>query len=511
MPDPYTAGTAATAPAHLTRATPRWRFSLADVLVAVWLLGVLTALVVFFHTRAYDDPYITYRYAQNIAQGNGFVYNIGEQTLSTTTPLYALLLAGIAWLGIDVPLASNLIACVSLAAGGGVLWLFGRLWRTPMIGAAGALLYPTTVLLTNTVGSEMPLLLLLVLLGLFACATRRYSAMVLALALATLTRYDAVVAVAVAALAVLVQEGTLPAVWHTRSLTPLRRLPWHAAAIYLAVLLPWLGFAAWYFGDPLPSTLAAKQQQARLPGTRDFPWAVYRTFMQYSWNSWAWFTAALCLPGALLLLRYRPWLLLVGWSLLYGIAYTLLQVPGYFWYVAPLVVGVVVLIGGAVQGAADALVRLKASPLLVSVAGGVLLLVLVWQVQYPMLAWAQANPDQRYPSYRAVGEWFTANTPPDTQIALLETGIIGYYAMPRTIIDYPGLLRPAVAAQLQPEQRYAGAALWVMHQYQPDYMVFHQQSDALVAADPQFAAHCTLAQMISKEPYTPLVIYRCAW
>lgn len=489
-----------------------WQLRRADLLVAVWLLGVLAALVAGFHTRAYDDPFITYRYALNIAQGNGFVYNMGEQTLSTTTPLYAMLLAGIAWLGMDVPLASNVIAGGALAGGGWVLWLFGRLWHTPLIGAAGALLYPTTVLLTNTIGSEMPLLLLLILLGLLMCATRRYRAMALALALATLTRFDAVLAVAVAALAVLAQEGTLPAVWRTRSLAPLLRLPWHAAALYGALLLPWFGFAAWYFGDPLPVTLAAKQQQALLPSVRDFPLVAYETFMQYSWNGWAWFTAALALPGAvLLLLRYRPWLLLVGWSLLYGIAYTLLQVAGYFWYVAPLVVGLVVLIGCAVQGAADLLVRLRVPAMPVSVAAVAVLLLLVWQVQYPMLTWAHANPDQRYPAYRAVGAWLASNTPPDAQIALLEAGIIGYYATPRTIIDHPGLLRPEVGAQLTPEQQYAGAARWAMHQYHPDYMVFHQQPDAIIAADPQFAASCELAATIAQEPYVPLVIYRCAW
>ena len=41
-----------------------------------------------------DDAYITYRYAENLAGGNGFVYNVGEQILGTSTPLYTLLLAG---------------------------------------------------------------------------------------------------------------------------------------------------------------------------------------------------------------------------------------------------------------------------------------------------------------------------------------------------------------------------------------------------------------------------------
>ncbi|MCS6911199.1 MAG: hypothetical protein NZM11_11645, partial [Anaerolineales bacterium] len=40
-----------------------------------------------------DDAYITFRYARNLIGGAGFVYNVGERVLGTTTPAYTLLLA----------------------------------------------------------------------------------------------------------------------------------------------------------------------------------------------------------------------------------------------------------------------------------------------------------------------------------------------------------------------------------------------------------------------------------
>ena len=40
-----------------------------------------------------DDAYITFRYARNLAEGLGLVYNPGEWVLGTTTPLWAILLA----------------------------------------------------------------------------------------------------------------------------------------------------------------------------------------------------------------------------------------------------------------------------------------------------------------------------------------------------------------------------------------------------------------------------------
>jgi hypothetical protein len=40
-----------------------------------------------------EDALISFRYAGNIASGNGFVYNHGERVLGTSTPLWTLILA----------------------------------------------------------------------------------------------------------------------------------------------------------------------------------------------------------------------------------------------------------------------------------------------------------------------------------------------------------------------------------------------------------------------------------
>jgi hypothetical protein len=65
---------------------------------------VLTAFLYnLYKNSGYDDPYITYRYARNIATGQGFVYNPGERVLSTTTPLFTLLLAGLFPSGVTCP------------------------------------------------------------------------------------------------------------------------------------------------------------------------------------------------------------------------------------------------------------------------------------------------------------------------------------------------------------------------------------------------------------------------
>ncbi|HLF80433.1 MAG TPA: hypothetical protein VI410_01595, partial [Anaerolineales bacterium] len=66
-----------------------WRALRFPLLVALLLLTVQ----ILPGPQAFDDAYITYRYARNLAHGDGFVYNHGERVLGTTTPLYTILLA----------------------------------------------------------------------------------------------------------------------------------------------------------------------------------------------------------------------------------------------------------------------------------------------------------------------------------------------------------------------------------------------------------------------------------
>ena len=62
-------------------------------LAILYLLLTTGILSILFSLWAYDDPFITYRYANNLSRGLGLVYNPGERLFSTTTPLFALLLA----------------------------------------------------------------------------------------------------------------------------------------------------------------------------------------------------------------------------------------------------------------------------------------------------------------------------------------------------------------------------------------------------------------------------------
>ena len=103
--------------------------------IPVLVTAALSSLLaVVFARYAFDDPFITYRYTANVLGGQGFVYNAGSRVLSTTTPLYALLLVLPGAAGISIPLASNLIGCASIGLGALGLWRLGNLWGTAGAG-----------------------------------------------------------------------------------------------------------------------------------------------------------------------------------------------------------------------------------------------------------------------------------------------------------------------------------------------------------------------------------------
>ena len=59
--------------------------------IILFFAAIAARLVVFFATHyTVDDAFITFRYAENLAHGNGLVYNLGERLLGASTPLFTL-------------------------------------------------------------------------------------------------------------------------------------------------------------------------------------------------------------------------------------------------------------------------------------------------------------------------------------------------------------------------------------------------------------------------------------
>lgn len=446
----------------------------------------------------YDDPFITYRYAENLSHGLGFVYNPGERILSTTTPLFTLVLAIFGHIFPDLPRLAVWFGAVSLVAGSLFLWDLARSWETPLVGWVCLLLYPSFPLLATTLGSETPLYIAWIL-GSFACyARQRYFCAAILSGLAVLTRPDGLVVPFLLAVHFLSQKK--------------RSIPWAAVLVFLFVVLSWFVFAWLYFGSPLPVTLSTKQQQGSMEISQRFAEGLLTTFRPYSLRWTYLIEAGFALVGlGFAGWRARRWLLLLAWAVLYFAAYALLGVSRYFWYYAPLVPALLALVGlgvAALVGLGRRAFSWLSQPALATLLA--LSLILPSFVSQALGVQRSLSQTARLEIYRAVGEWLDANLPAQASVGTLEVGIIGYYAR-RPMVDFAGLLQPDTAQQINPHSVYDDIAVYAAFNHQPDYLVLQEGLFPKLEAS-YVAQYCRLVRAFSGEEYRyphNLEVYSC--
>ena len=466
---------------------------------AIYLVGSSVLINYFFSNWIYDDPFITYRYAANLQHGLGFVYNPNERVLSTTTPLFTILLALFGNLWTDLPHLARVIGAFSLAWGGIFLWDLAYTWKSPLVGWAGLLLYPTFSLLLGTLGSEIPLYLAFCL-GAFAFYARKsYSLTAICVALAVLTRPDGILVAFI-----LVAHYC---VWIRRP------VPWLALVLFFGLTIPWFVFAWIYFGSPLPVTLAVKQRQGMMAISQRFAPGLLSMLGWYAW--WPYLAeAGLFVAGMIFMFRRaRHWTLFLAWTVLYFLMYSALGVSGYFWYYAPLVPGFIVVLGLGISNISERLISNRTSFFYTTTI--TLYLVLV-AAQVAHLQQMQQHPYQRLSinnrliMYQVVGNWLKDHTPPNASVGTLEGGIIGFYAQ-RRMIDFSGLIQPEVSAQFTRYSNYEAAALWAIEHYRPDYLLIFENEFPQI--ERWYASqHCSVIQRFPGKSYaysSDMNVYLC--
>lgn len=455
---------------------------------AIYLIGTSLLINYFFSNWIYDDPFITYRYAANLQHGLGFVYNTGERVLSTTTPLFTFLLAFLGNLWSDLPQLAKVIGAFSLAWAGICLWDLSNTWKSPGVAWAGLLLYPAFPLLHRTLGSETPLYLAFCLSAFAFYSRQRYSLTAVCLALAVLTRPDGILLAFVLAVHFLVQIR--------------RPIPWVALALFLGITIPWFVFAWTYFGSPLPVTLAVKQQQGIMTISQRFSPGLLSLLGGYSLWPYA-LEAGLAAAGLIFMFRSaRQWVLLTAWIMLYFLMYSLLGVTAYFWYYAPLVPGLIVLIGLGITGIRGFFISSRTPVFYSAVISLILVLAASQAVRIPL--------NNRSIIYGLVGEWLRENTPTNASVGTLEVGIIGFHSQ-RRMIDFAGLIQPEVGSQFTQYATYEDSAKWAAEHYHPDYLALFE-GDLPRFEHGYIAQHCTMIQSFPANPYlysSYMNVYAC--
>lgn len=201
-----------------------------SIIILILLATILVrGLLVYYSNYTADDSFITFRYAENIASGKGFVYNDKERILGTSTPLYTLLLAVWVKLGLPIMLAARII---NIGADGltGIL-VFLLLKTFQLRGASFAtffyLLFPRVVVWSVS-GMETSLYVLFIATSFYFYHKKSFNLTGLFIGLTFLTRVDGIIL----GLAVLVHFA-----WGYK------KIPAGMILASTVVVLPWLAFA----------------------------------------------------------------------------------------------------------------------------------------------------------------------------------------------------------------------------------------------------------------------------
>jgi len=514
--------------------------------VGIALLAVAVRFYLLFTTHSTaEDFYITLRYAENLARGDGFVYNPGERVLGTTTPLYALFLALAVRIGLDPILLGK---SVNILADGVSCLLAYRLARITLSQAstghrasgvgrwesrsspegegigvvAAALLALSPPNLTWAIsGMETALVTMTGLAVFVALAERRPLLMAFCAAALALLRIDGLllVLVAFASLGVFSVQSSVGSTHHAPRNTQYATLL-RAALLFLLLILPWTLFAAFYFGSPIPTSAVAKWKvyawysQSTLPNLA--PFFRQMTHTKLHWALLAGVVLSL-FPSSLQRKKAEPSLhpLLPAalWLLLYYASMALSQGFLFGWYYIPpspiyfllAVTGwnrVIRWLGNRAIGNPTAHRLFPSSPLPLFI----LLAIVTFGLRALPGVRAQIADAQDVENRlrRPIGEVLRALIPPGKRLMLEPIGYIGYFSGAR-VLDAVGLVSPEVIPYFR--KGAVSPYLDILAAFKPEYVLlrtgeYHDALNARVPPDRALLAHYELVRVFP-DPAAP--------
>ena len=435
--------------------------------VVILIYGILLRLP--FLPATVDDAFITFRYVRNIITGQGFVFNIGERVLGTTTPLYTLYLAIVGKTGLDFILVGKLTNIVADTAGVVLLFVIvSRVYNrlSAWVVALFILVSPYNLQFSAS-GMETGIYTFLILFVLYLYEQGQFKLMVLIGGGLVLVRPDGLLALVVIAIFWLVDGKDL-------------KDGIKYAFLIGLIMLPWFTFATLYFGSPISQSITAKA-------------LTYRSSVPVEWikNLWIIFSQRGGLGGSLLILMLlatgsisvfsrqslRPLRIYLIWMILYIATYTFFQSGRFGWYYTPIMPILYTL--GVIGGAEwfEQFRRFKSMTVIMQsnlryvLAGIFFMAIFVTSGISVYSAWQVANREVAFEEiiWQPLGLCIRDNSSPDAAVALESIGGVGWYSE-RYIWDEGGLVSTKTYT-LNKEMPGNINVLAILQTYRPDFFV----------------------------------------
>ena len=407
-----------------------------------------------------DDTFISFRYAENLVNGNGLVFNPGEYVEGITNPLWTLLFSGLLIFGIDPVIGAYVMGMLSI----GLL-----MWSTLRLSTALKLSWHWVALLVIALDASV---LLEAVEGLESVAFAALTTLAVALTfeklkgqkelwttgllcgVALMMRPEGLGVAGLISIGLLLGDGD-------------RRYRLRAVMSVLipvlTVLLLMTVFRILYYDAILPNTFYAK--------VGGFQWSRGLTYWVHHALQHPVLWSAIFVGTFLSFKDSRLRLLSVV-----AVGYTLyvISVGGDFKPTSRFLIPVVPL--AAVILAQLCHQKLRHYPIL-AITVVVVMLFSRWNLYQDSLSWAQTRR-MNLLGRKAAGEWFARYTPEDTLMAMHSVGVVPYYAK-RPCIDMWGLNDKVIAqTPIKPDPN----ALIGHQRSNPEY-VFSRKPDIYIPED----------------------------
>ena len=453
----------------------------------LWLLGLAGIIRILFAGRLlpdglFDDAYITFRYAANLARGFGLVFNPGERVLGTTSPLFTFILAaGGRILGTryieEIAVAVGILACL------GTLVLCERIFAAVGVHPAvkwtflAVLAFLPSFISNSTSGMETPVVLFLMVLSLYLSMENRLLAVSIVGFFLFLSRMDTGIWLLALGIHILLSRQGKP--WRDLAAS---------LALFCSTTAAWLFFTKIYFGSIVPQSIVGKAVS-------------HGAFVRPDWNYTLTFLSAfvpaqrlglwglvaiaavflLLVPATLELWRtYAPLRPILYFFLLYVAVFLASHAPLFSWYLIPpkwAFYFIVVYACWRFLPSAIRFLHLPDKPALVMALLSALLFGLAIRALRNQFELPKANTSV------TISNYVEQNLRPEGRIFLEHIGLIGYKTG-RYIYDYMGLVTPETTrlkrlygpAWLTKAAREYDADLVVL--YDPDIPAIRSPTDA---------------------------------
>lgn len=230
------------------------------IVILILIILSLFPLKVITYTHDGEDIFITLRYVENLVNGNGFVYNIGERVEGYSNFLWAIILAIPAYFGYDLINSAKLLSILFYTLT--IILSFIYMTNKNEDKISYLSLFAPLLLLTNPmlqfqvdIGLETHLYIFLMFLSAYYYIKREFILSSIAFSLVAMTRPEGFAYFMIFCLYCIIETRLYDLEYINK-----KKLKTFSTFIIPFILTfgPYLAWRIWYYGYPLPNTVYVK-------------------------------------------------------------------------------------------------------------------------------------------------------------------------------------------------------------------------------------------------------------